>query len=421
MQILVQTEREKPVSAEPQLFRINPENRESEKIEEIDFTRLGFQERRDIQEWVAANPSILGDDLLIIGKEFSGFDRTNERLDLLAVDQDGKLVIIELKRDHTGADAHWQAIKYASYIHRARYEDIIRMFAEYEGVSETEAADRLLQHLGADDLNGLNKDQRIILASHRFAPEVTSASLWLNQKTPDEDLITCVQLVPYHDSQTNSLYIQANTIIPMPGAEEYSVGIGDSLSEDDGGHGSSLGSKLRRTFQRNRNDEVTPFLRRVASLTVDELPEETKPDRTSRWGVGRPDHRYYRLWYSRQPWLNRRMYYQIDIYQEDPSNPSQWRGEVGFGYDKHKLGELNYSEDDYPILENMIQGLGTHTSLGDFSGERRRKTIVAFDNSSPLDDSFAKTLSDNLRPIIESVTPAIDDLEEERISQHYAP
>ena len=94
---------------------------------------------------------------------------------------------------------------------------------------------------------------------------------------------------------------------------------------------------------------------------------------------------------------------------------------VGFGYDKHKLGELNYSEDDYPILENMIQGLGTHTSLGDFSGERRRKTIVAFDNSSPLDDSFAKTLSDNLRPIIESVTPAIDDLEEERISQHYAP
>ena len=62
------------MSAEPQLFRINPENRESEKIAEVEFASLGFQERRDIQEWVAANPEILGEDLLIIGKEFSGFD-----------------------------------------------------------------------------------------------------------------------------------------------------------------------------------------------------------------------------------------------------------------------------------------------------------------------------------------------------------
>ena len=54
------------MSAEPQLFRINPENRESEKIAEVEFASLGFQERRDIQEWVAANPNILGDDLLKI-------------------------------------------------------------------------------------------------------------------------------------------------------------------------------------------------------------------------------------------------------------------------------------------------------------------------------------------------------------------
>ncbi len=71
------------MSGEPQLFRINPENRQSDRIEEVDFSRLGFQERRDIQEWVAANPGILGDDLLIIGKEFSGFERTNERLDVV--------------------------------------------------------------------------------------------------------------------------------------------------------------------------------------------------------------------------------------------------------------------------------------------------------------------------------------------------
>ena len=95
------------MSAGPQLFRIDPSSHESEEVQEVDLTRLGLRERRDIQEWIAANPGILGEELLIVGKEFSGFDRTNERLDLLAVDVDGRLVVIELKRDDSGSDAHW--------------------------------------------------------------------------------------------------------------------------------------------------------------------------------------------------------------------------------------------------------------------------------------------------------------------------
>lgn len=187
------------MSADPQLFRIEPSAGESTKMQEVDFARLGFQERRDIQEWVAANPGILGDDLLIIGKEFAGFDLTNERLDLLAVDQDGRLVVIELKRDDTGADAHWQAIKYASYLRRASVEHIVGMLAKYRELSKEDAANMLMQHLGADDLNALNNDQRIILASHRFAPEVTSAALWLNERDRGDNLITCIQLIPYQD------------------------------------------------------------------------------------------------------------------------------------------------------------------------------------------------------------------------------
>ena len=402
------------MSAEPQLFRINPENRESEKITEVDFARLGFQERRDIQEWVAANPGILDDGLLIIGKEFSGFDRTNERLDLLAVDGDGRLVIIELKRDHTGSDAHWQAIKYASYLHRASRENIIRMFADYADISETEAVDELLQHLGADDLNGLNNDQRIILASHRFAPEVTSASLWLNGKTPDEDLITCIQLIPYHDSQTDSLYIQANTIIPMPGAEEYSIGIGESQESD--GARSDLGTKLRRTFQRNRNDEVTSFLRNVANLAIDGLSDQVKPNRKSNWAVGsgnNPNDRSYNLWYRRPPWGNWRMFYSVHLFREDLSSASSWRAEVGFVYDRRHF-TTDLSED----MESSIQDLGIHNSQTIFSGsDRRRSMMMEFDDGHSMADTFANLLSDTLRPFIEAITPVIDEFEDERTNQ----
>lgn len=86
------------MSAESQLFKIDPATKEIEPMDEVEFARLGLQERQDIQEWVAGNPSILEENLLIIGKEFSSFDKTNERLDLLAVDSEGRLVVIELRR-----------------------------------------------------------------------------------------------------------------------------------------------------------------------------------------------------------------------------------------------------------------------------------------------------------------------------------
>jgi hypothetical protein len=48
------------------------------------FAELGFHDREHLQEWLANEPTALGEELLIIQKEFDGFDETNERLDLLA-------------------------------------------------------------------------------------------------------------------------------------------------------------------------------------------------------------------------------------------------------------------------------------------------------------------------------------------------
>ena len=40
----------------PQLFRVDSESRESQRVKGSDFVDLDLWERRDIQEWVAANP-----------------------------------------------------------------------------------------------------------------------------------------------------------------------------------------------------------------------------------------------------------------------------------------------------------------------------------------------------------------------------
>ena len=394
------------MSSEPQLFKVNPETKDSESMREIEFADLGFQERQHIQEWVAKNPGILGDELLIIGKEFSGFDRTNERLDLLAVDEDGKLVVIELKRDDSGSDVHWQAIKYASYLHRFDTEGIIGMLANYAKVSREEAANKLLQHLNADDLNGLNNDQRIILASHRFAPEVTSAALWLNEKAPGEDLMTCVQLTPYQDAGTGSLYVQANRIIPVPGIEDYVVSVGESPGGD---RPLGLGEKLSQTFARNKRDGVTRFLRGVATLAIDGLPSNIKPDKKSRWAGGHPTWRYYHLWYSSPLWANwEGMSYRINLWRTDEGTPitDSCRAEVVFS----SGGVL--SEDELERIEELLKDNRTDLDLmrkGD-----AREALGVDSPAGALDEPRAHTLADTLKHFIEIITPAVTKLEDER-------
>ena len=382
------------MSAGPQLFRIDPSTHESEEVQEVDFTHLGFRERRNIQEWIAANPGILGEELLVIGKEFSGFDRTNERLDLLAVDVDGRLVVIELKRDDSGADAHWQAIKYASYLHNASPEVIVRMLADHETVSEEVAEGKLLRHLHADDTTILNNDQRIILASHRFAPEVTSAALWLNEKAPGENLITCIQLTPYQDVKTESLYIQANTIIPVPGAEDYRVVIGSRQERQEERGPSSFALNLRKTYNRNRNDGVTHFLRRAADLALRDLPDEIRPNKRSRWAGQWDDLRYYRAWYSRPPWGNWVMSYNLNLRTGDGAVP--WKVDVEFG---------SYSAE----LKSKLDELDVP---GEWLIERDR--ILVTHVAKALDEPFAETLASTLKNYIEVITPVVDAFEEEQ-------
>tara|TARA_R100000789_G_scaffold93350_1_gene92482 strand:- start:97 stop:438 length:342 start_codon:yes stop_codon:yes gene_type:complete len=99
------------------------------RIIEVDspkFSELGFTERHHLQEWLAHTPAALGEELLIIQKEFDGFDDTKERLDLLALDKDGNLIIIENKLDDSGRDVVWQALKYACYCSTFTKEQIIR-------------------------------------------------------------------------------------------------------------------------------------------------------------------------------------------------------------------------------------------------------------------------------------------------------
>ena len=138
------------------------------------FGDLGFSERKNLQEWIAKEPSCLGEELLIIQKEFSGFSDTHERLDILALDKQGSLVLIENKLDDTGRDVTWQALKYASYCSRLSKENIRSIYQEFLAKTDpnADARDLITEFLEADDYEevSINKSitQRIILIAANF-------------------------------------------------------------------------------------------------------------------------------------------------------------------------------------------------------------------------------------------------------------
>lgn len=204
------------------MFLIDTQNKKATSLEKKSFAELKLTERYDLQEWIAKNPRLLGENLLIIQKEFCGFSDTNERLDLLALDESGKLVVIENKLDDSGKDVVWQALKYVSYCATLTKSEIVEIYQQY--LQEGNAKDYISefydgQDFGSITLNPIEGDQRIILVAAKFRKEVTSTVLWLRNYHGVD--ITCIKVTPYMDE--DKLYLDAEQIIPIQDIGDYQI------------------------------------------------------------------------------------------------------------------------------------------------------------------------------------------------------
>ena len=211
---------------------VNKDDKSIVKINQTTFADESLQERYDIQEWINKNPECLGEELLIIQKEFNGFDKTNERLDLLAIDTKGNLVVIENKRDDSGKDVTWQSIKYAAYCSTLTTEQVVELYSSYLQTNHVagDAITNLQAFLGSqyEDLLSTNTKPRIILVAKEYRPEVTASALWLRSCGID---IRCIKTTLYKTDDT--LLFDALQIIPVKEAEEYMVKVSEKAHENE--------------------------------------------------------------------------------------------------------------------------------------------------------------------------------------------
>lgn len=215
------------------MFRVDLNQNRLSRLTQKRFSDLNLRERDHLQEWLANQPDALGEELLIIQKEFDGFDETRERLDLLALDKDGNLVVIENKLDDSGRDVTWQALKYTAYVSGLTKTQIVDIYQQYldRYAGGGNAAVRICEFMEVEELEEtvLNpgNDQRMIFIAANFRREVTATVLWLLSRGIRAQ---CFKVTPY--SFGDELMVDIQQIIPTPEAADFMIGMSSKENEE---------------------------------------------------------------------------------------------------------------------------------------------------------------------------------------------
>lgn len=226
-----------------------------EKLEGLGFAEVSSTKtvlEKDVQNLIAKHPEILNyeetancknsknnSDLLIIGTEVT--TALKNRCDILAIDKDGNLITVEVKRDVKDGKVRkepceFQAIRYAAANRTMQIDEIIQDRAEYlkatnKNKNKTEDDDKWAERARSEISKHLRNyvkgtkleeyidpqsKQKIFLVASDFEPECLSACAWLREKNID---IHCIKLQPY---KIGSEYILVRErLIPTKQLEDY--------------------------------------------------------------------------------------------------------------------------------------------------------------------------------------------------------
>jgi hypothetical protein len=199
-------------------------------VNSTSFETERLSERGDIQRLLKTSIECLEGGLMVIAEEFSDWQDSSRRIDLLCLDTEANLVVVELKRTTDGGHMELQAIRYAAMVSAMTFDQAVDAFARYRAARDGQLTDldasrkEMLAFLNWSEPEEDNfaQDTRIILASADFGKELTTSVMWLRERDID---IRCVRLKPYR-LEDGRLLVDIQQLIPLPEASEFQTQIG---------------------------------------------------------------------------------------------------------------------------------------------------------------------------------------------------
>ena len=166
-----------------------------------------------LESWLENNPhSIIEDgNLLVVGRQVT--TNVGSFVDLLAIDRQGDVAVIELKRDRTPRETLAQALEYASFAERLDYEQLEDIFCTY---MDDESANLAQYHreyfeLATDEASAFNKDQRIVIVGQKITPGIRQTSAFLRQKGVR---VTCVEFT-FFETEDGLRLLSSDIVVGM--------------------------------------------------------------------------------------------------------------------------------------------------------------------------------------------------------------
>lgn len=248
-----------PISLNPGIQPLDTE------VQEVTFSSLSLKES-DVEEYIRRNVGdILEDEtLLIIGQQVR--NQENGRNDLVAIDENGSIVLLEIKRDMEDMKGRkepleLQSIRYAASFAKIKTpEELVeRVFAPYieRHAEEFEmgnlnaheyALRQLLEFLSHNNAERMfNEKQRIMLFASDYDKQTLSAAAWLVNSGVD---MSVFRLNPLKVEQF--MFLSVEKVLPLEQIENFYVEIAErSVKAKYGGASNSKdGKRTQRTLPR---------------------------------------------------------------------------------------------------------------------------------------------------------------------------
>lgn len=196
-------------------------------VSSVRLQDVGFRERDHLQEWVLAHPKVLGEGVEVVTSEYdrwqtSAGDPVADRLDVLGVDPNGRLVVAELKRGPAPHAIHMQAVNYAAMVSRLKPRNVAELYAARRtSQGQPMDVDAALTTLTSDKLLTVDsiKRPRIVLIASEFPPSVTASVVWLHEQGVE------ISLVRFRSYQLNSgeIVVSFSRLYPVPDVEDFTI------------------------------------------------------------------------------------------------------------------------------------------------------------------------------------------------------
>jgi hypothetical protein len=130
----------------------------------LETTPLDLEAR--LEDMLVEDPSLMGLDVLLIGRQIT--TGHGGYIDVLAVDVEGQLVVVELKRDKTPRDIVAQLLDYGSWVQTLTLADVRETFAEKNSGDSFD--DAFAERFGAPVPDAFNADHQLTIVASALDP-----------------------------------------------------------------------------------------------------------------------------------------------------------------------------------------------------------------------------------------------------------